>query len=95
MVKRSTLLFFHWNRKSKTDDRVIIISLAFIPETKMSSDSLCPTLPLTLNITDHTTNYSINLTIVKYPFSTAKIVRLGPGLMTINSSQLTLSMTTG
>ena len=44
MLKKSTFLFFHWNRKSKVDDPVIISSLAFTPET-MSSDSLYPTLP--------------------------------------------------
>ena len=44
MVKRFTSLFFHWNRKSKIDDSVIISSLAFTPETKTSSDSLCPTI---------------------------------------------------
>ena len=44
MVKRSTFLFFFQNRKSKVDDPVIISSLAFTPETKMSSDSLCPTI---------------------------------------------------
>ena len=31
--RTSTSLFFHWNRKSKTDDPVIISSLAFTPET--------------------------------------------------------------
>ena len=35
VVKRSTFLFFHWNRKNKTDDPVIISSLAFIQETKV------------------------------------------------------------
>ena len=39
-VKRSTFLFFHWNRKNNIDDPVIISSLAFTSETKMSSDSL-------------------------------------------------------
>ena len=38
MVIRSTFLFSHWNRKSKTDDPVIISSLAFNSETKISSD---------------------------------------------------------
>ena len=45
MVIRSTCLFSHWNRKSKTDDHVIVSSLAFNSETKISSDSLCPTPP--------------------------------------------------
>ena len=45
MVIRSTFLFSHWNRESKTDDPIIISSLAFNSETKISSDSLCPTLP--------------------------------------------------
>ena len=45
MVKRSDSFIFHWNRKGKNDDPVIISSLAFTPETKMSSNSLCPTLP--------------------------------------------------
>ena len=40
MVVRSTFLFSHWNRESKTDDPVIISSLAFNSETKISSDSL-------------------------------------------------------
>ena len=43
MVKISTFLFFHWNRKSNI---AIISSLAFTLQTKMSSDSPCPTLPL-------------------------------------------------
>ena len=43
IVKRSTFLLFYWNTKSKIDDPVIISSLPFTPETKMSSDS--PTLP--------------------------------------------------
>ena len=34
----------HWNRESKTDDPVIISSLTFNSETKISSDSLCPTI---------------------------------------------------
>ena len=42
MMKRSTFLFFHWNRKSKIGDPFIISSLPFTPETKMSSDSLYP-----------------------------------------------------
>ena len=33
---RSTFLFSHWNRESRTDDPVTI------SETKISSDSLCP-----------------------------------------------------
>ena len=41
MMKRSTFLLFHWNRKSKIRP-VIISSLAFTPET---SDSLCAILP--------------------------------------------------
>ena len=45
MVIRSTFLFSHWNRDSKTDDPVTISSLAFNSERKISSDSLCPTLP--------------------------------------------------
>ena len=51
MVERSTFLFFHWNRKSKLDDPMIISSLAFTPETKMSyltyftsPYSFCPNL---------------------------------------------------
>ena len=44
MVIRSTYLFSHWNRESKTDDPVIISSLAFNSGTKISSDSLCPTI---------------------------------------------------
>ena len=44
MVIRSTFLFSHWNRESKTDDPVIISSLAFSAETKISSDSLYPTI---------------------------------------------------
>ena len=44
MVIRSTFLFSHWNRDSKTDNPVIISSLAFNSETKISSHSLCPTL---------------------------------------------------
>ena len=35
MVKRVTFLFFHWNKKSKIDDPVIVSSLAFTPETKI------------------------------------------------------------
>ena len=35
MVKISTFLFFHWNRKNKTDDPVIISSLAFTLGTKL------------------------------------------------------------
>ena len=42
MMKRSTFSFFHWNRKSRIGDPVIISSLPFTPETKMSSDSLYP-----------------------------------------------------
>ena len=42
MVKRSTFLFFHWNRKDNIDDPATISSLAFTSETKMSSDSLFP-----------------------------------------------------
>ena len=38
------ILFSHWNRESKTDDPVIISSLAFNSETKISSDSLCLTI---------------------------------------------------
>ena len=38
MVIRSTVLFSHWNRKSKTDDPVIISFLAFNSETRASSD---------------------------------------------------------
>ena len=38
MVIRSKFLFFHWNKKSKTDDPVIISSLALTPEKKVSSD---------------------------------------------------------
>ena len=44
MVIRSTFLFSHWNRKSKTDNHVIVSSLAFNSETKIPSDSLCPTI---------------------------------------------------
>ena len=35
MVIRSTCLFFHWNRKGKTDDPVTVSSLAFNSETKI------------------------------------------------------------
>ena len=42
MMKRSTFSIFHWNGKSKIGDPVIISSLPFIPETKMSSDSFYP-----------------------------------------------------
>ena len=35
MVTKSTLLFSHWNRKSKTDDPVIVSSLAFNSGTKI------------------------------------------------------------
>ena len=49
MVIRSTFLFSHWNRKSKTDDPVIVSSLAFTSETKISSDSLCPNLPYSMS----------------------------------------------
>ena len=42
MMKRSIFSFFHWNRKSKIGDPVIISSLPFTPETKMPSDSLYP-----------------------------------------------------
>ena len=51
MMKRSTFLFFHWNRKSKIGDSANISSLPLTPETKMSSDSLYPTI---LNL-PHTT----------------------------------------
>ena len=44
IVVRSTFLFSHWNRESKTDYPVIIRSLAFNSETKVSSTSLCPTI---------------------------------------------------
>ena len=44
MVKRPTFLFFHWNRKSKIDDPVIISPLVFTPRTKMPSDSPCATI---------------------------------------------------
>ena len=44
MVIRSTFLFAHWKRKSKTDDPVIVNSLPFNSETKISYDSLCPTI---------------------------------------------------
>ena len=44
MVMRSLNLFSHWNRKSETDDPVILSSLDFTPETRMSSDSLCPAM---------------------------------------------------
>ena len=44
MVIRSTFLFSHLNKESKTDYLVIMTSLAFAPETKMSPDSLCPTI---------------------------------------------------
>ena len=42
LMKRSTFSFFHWNGKSKIGSPVIISSLPFTPETKMSSDSLYP-----------------------------------------------------
>ena len=44
MMKRSIFSFFHWNRKRKVHDPVIISSLFFTPETKMSADSLYPTI---------------------------------------------------
>ena len=44
MVIRSTFLFSHPNRDIKTDDPVIISYLAFNSKTKISSDSLCPTI---------------------------------------------------
>ena len=44
MMKRSTFSFFHWNGKSKIGDPVIISYLPFTPETKISSDSLYPTM---------------------------------------------------
>ena len=44
MMKRSTFSFFHWNGNSKIGDPVIISSLPFTPEAKMSSDSLYPTI---------------------------------------------------
>ena len=43
-VIRSTFLFSHWNRESRTGDPVTLIYLAFNSETKISSDSLCPTI---------------------------------------------------
>ena len=36
------ILYSHWNRESKTDDPVIISSLAFNSETKIASDPLYP-----------------------------------------------------
>ena len=60
MLIRSTFLFSHWNRENKTDDPVIIssfTSLAFNSETKISSDSLFPTILIlphpTLVLKDH------------------------------------------
>ena len=50
-TKRSTFSFFHWNGKSKIGDPVIISSLPFTPETKMSSDSLYPTIPILPHLT--------------------------------------------
>ena len=44
MVVRSIFLSSDSNRESKTDDAVIISSLAFNSETKVSSDLLCPTI---------------------------------------------------
>ena len=44
MMRRSTFSFFDWNGKSKIGDLVIISSLPFTPKTKMSSDSLYPTI---------------------------------------------------
>ena len=44
MMIKSTFLFFHWDRESKTDDPVIISSLVFNSETKILSDSLCLTI---------------------------------------------------
>ena len=49
MVIRLTFLFSRWNKESKTDDSVIISSLAFSSEAKISSDSLCPTPTLVWN----------------------------------------------
>ena len=38
MIKRSTFSFFHWNMESEIGDPVIISSLPFTRETKMSSN---------------------------------------------------------
>ena len=51
MVMRLTFLFYNSNTKSKHDVPVIISSLAFTLETKMSSDSLCPTWPILPQLT--------------------------------------------
>ena len=40
VLMRSSVLFSNWNRQRKTDDIVILSSLAFTPETEMSSGSL-------------------------------------------------------
>ena len=40
IVMKSSFLISYWNKKSKNDGLVIISSLAFTPETKMSSESL-------------------------------------------------------
>ena len=44
IMKRSTFSFFRWNRKSKIGDPAITSSLPFTPETKISLDSLYPTI---------------------------------------------------
>ena len=61
MVIRSTFLFSSWNRNSKTDDPVIISSLTVTPETKTSSDSLCPTI---LNLPHPTLQAIHNITLI-------------------------------
>ena len=38
------VFIFPLEKRSKTDDPVIISSLAFNSETKISADSLCPTI---------------------------------------------------
>ena len=51
------VLFSQCNMKSKTDDPVVICFFAFTPETKVSPDSLCPTIL----ILPHTTLQLLNL----------------------------------
>ena len=50
-MTRSTFLFSHWYKKRKADDAVIVSSLALNLETKISSDSLYPTILILPNPT--------------------------------------------
>ena len=58
MMKRSIFSFFDWNRKSKIEDPVIISSLSFTAETKISSDSFYPTI---LNLPHRTLTNSVTI----------------------------------